>query len=356
MIQKLLRPEVQNMIAYKPTGNNSRMVLLDGNESPYNLPPEIREEIAGRISEMTLNRYPDSTYDILRQKITDGFKVEIGSEQVMPANGSDEVIQFMVQAFIQPGDRVLAMSPTFSMYRVFTQLAGGVYKELPFEKDGSVDQDLFLETVREYRPKMIFLCSPNNPTGIRISTTFLREILAIFRGILVVDEAYAEFSKISAAGLLRDFSSLVITRTFSKAFGLAGIRLGYLAGSRDMVTEISRVIRPYHINSITGMIGEIILDNYSLIEERIDKIISERERMKEYLSGYSGWRVFPSEANFLYLTGPDVPVLANVLAEAGIKVREFPQAVRITIGTPAENEQVCQVVEGFRQEDVKYGA
>lgn len=360
MIQQLLRPEVHGLISYSPSKEmNLDMVRLDGNESPYPLPLKLKEKIAESIFELELNRYPDKNFS-LRSKISKHLKEGISPEQVLPGNGSDEVIQFLIQSFIQPGDKVLSLSPTFSMYRVFTELAGGIYNEIPLKDDGTVNQMALIKALRVYRPKMVFLCSPNNPTGTLIPSGFVREILAIYRGILVIDEAYGEFSDTSMLKLIKDFPNLVITRTFSKAFGLAGIRLGYLVGSKGLVDEVSRVVRPYHLNLLTQRVGEIILDNYSLIEERVKEIKNQRERLNVYLKGYPGWNVLPSEANFLFLYGPEVNELYNRLLAEKIKVRKFTypgkNAIRITIGTPRENNRVCQVIQDFRGGMVRYGA
>ncbi|WP_164731039.1 histidinol-phosphate transaminase [Anoxybacter fermentans] len=354
MIQFLVRPEVKNLVPYTvQQKEKENMIILDGNESPYPLPYELREEMAQKFIKLELNRYPDASCYALRQKIADYLGKGVSPEQILLGNGSDEVLQFLVQTFVRPGDRVLALAPTFSMYKIFTELSGGVYVSLHLNSDGSLDLEQFWKAVKITYPRMVFFCSPNNPTGTRIPLETIGEIAERFEGILVVDEAYGEFCQGSMISMLDKYPNLAVTRTFSKAFGLAGVRLGYLVANRDFIREVSKVVPPYHLNSISQMVGETILENYSLIEKRVREIIKERERLRAVLKSYAGWQVFPSEANFLFLRGLEVPALAEEFERAAIKVRKFrsplKDAIRITVGTPEENDQVIRVIKTFKE-------
>lgn len=361
MIRRLVRPEVRELFPYscQPKTTDQR-IFLDGNENPYPIFLEIQDQIRERLATLDLNRYPDPHAIRLRCKIAQYVATDIQPEQILVGNGSDEVLSFIVQTFIQPGDRVLALSPTFSMYKIFTRLAGGLYTAICLREDGSLDLEQFWQAVDTVSPKIIFLCSPNNPTGTILPQKILAEIGKRFFGIIVFDEAYAEFSGQSMLSFLAQFPNAIITRTFSKAFGLAGIRLGYMVSSPDLISQVSKVVPPYVVNSVSQMIGEVIIDRYDLIEQRIQKIIVERERLKQICSGLPGCRVWPSEANFLLLQGRVVADLTVELESAGIKVRKFgnsiKDAIRITVGTPQENDLVIDVISALKERWDDYGS
>ena len=269
----------------------------------------------------------------------------------MVGNGSDDVLDMMIDTFINPGDKVLAAAPTFSMYRFFTEIAGGKYDHFSL-----ADTDFTLENMEkiidDFEPKMIFLCSPNNPTGQQLSKDVILQLADIYSGILVIDEAYAEFAEESLLDHVNEHTNLAVTRTFSKAYGLAGIRLGYVVGSKELVKQVGKVLKPYNINSITSLIGKIILREGDLIENRVEKIKLEREKMLKIYSEYDNWTVFESSANFVYIEGEDTLRFKEMLNENGIKIRSFdrkPPAIRITIGKPEENRKVAKIFEEFKE-------
>ena len=352
-IKKLIRPEVAKIKAYegeKETANYR--IDLSGNESPYDLPTHIKEEITEKIMDNPLNNYPNLYTESLRCSIADYLEIDVDCDQVIVGNGSDDVLDMLINTFLEPGDRVLAAAPTFSMYRFFSELAGGIYENFSLaEKEFNFES--IKELIKRLEPKMIFLCSPNNPTGELLSPETILKLADIYSGILVVDEAYAEFSNVTLLNHISEHNNLAVTRTFSKAFGLAGIRLGYLVGSRALISQVSKVLKPYNINSITSLIGKIILREEELIEERVNKIVSEREKMHKMYSEYKNWTVFPSSANFVYIEGADTVRFKNMLNNSGIKIRSFnrkPAAIRITVGTPSENEEVAAVFKKFKEE------
>jgi len=352
-IKNLIRPEVAKIKAYegeKETGNYR--IDLSGNESPYDLPIHIKEEITDKIMDNPLNNYPNLYTESLRCSIADYLDIDVDCDQVIVGNGSDDVLDMLINTFLEPGDRVLAAAPTFSMYRFFSELAGGIYENFSLtNKEFSFES--IKELIERLEPKMIFLCSPNNPTGELLEPETILKLADIYTGILVVDEAYAEFSDVTLLNHISEHNNLGVTRTFSKAFGLAGIRLGYLVGSRALISQVSKVVKPYNINSITSLIGKIILREEGLIEERVNKIVSEREKMHKMYSEYQNWTVFSSSANFVYIEGSDTVKFKKMLNEKGIKIRSFnrkPAAIRITVGTPAENKEVAAVFKKFKEE------
>ena len=351
-IEKLIRPEVAKIDTYKGEKEEIKYRLdLSGNESPYDLPRHIKEEITEKIMNNPLNYYPTLYSESLRSKIADYLDLNIDYNQVLVGNGSDDVLDMLINTFIEPGDRVLAAAPTFSMYRFFTEVAGGIYDNFSLA-NREFTYDNIMGIIERNKPKMIFLCSLNNPTGELLSREVILKISDKYEGILVIDEAYAEFSKSTFLNNIKEHTNLAVTRTFSKAFGLAGIRLGYLVGSYELIKQVSKVLKPYNINSITSLIGKIILREGDLISERVDKIISERAKMLEILSDYNHWHVFPSDANFIYIEGEDTFKFKELLNSKGIKIRSFdrkPPAIRITIGKPEQNEEVAEIFKEFKE-------
>jgi len=352
-IEKLIRPEVAKIDIYQGEhGNGDYRIDLSGNESPYDLPRDIKEEITHEIMENPLNNYPTLYTKSLRCSIADYLDIEVNCDQVIVGNGSDDVLDMLIDTFIEPGDRVLAAAPTFSMYRFFSELAGGIYENFSLA-DQEFNYDNIKEMIDRIKPKIIFLCSPNNPNGELLAPETILKIAEVYEGILVIDEAYAEFSKATLLDHINEYTNLAVTRTFSKAFGLAGIRLGYLVGSRELVRQVSKVIKPYNINSITSLIGKIALREEKLIEERVDNIVKERDKMFALFNEYDNWSVFPTSANFVYIEGKDTVKFKNMLNKQGIKIRSFdrkPPAIRITVGKPTENEVVAKIFKQFKEE------
>ncbi|MFO7815134.1 MAG: histidinol-phosphate transaminase [Halanaerobiales bacterium] len=351
-IEELVRPEVAKIKPYKGEKETREYSLdLAGNESPYDLPLDIKKEITDKIMENPLNYYPKLYSKSLRCSIAQYLDIDLDCDQVMVGNGSDDVLDLMIDTFVNSGDRVLAAAPTFSMYRFFTEIVGGRYENFSL-----ADMDFTLENIKkiidDFEPKMIFLCSPNNPTGQQLSKDVILQLADIYSGILVIDEAYAEFAEESLLSHVNQHTNLAVTRTFSKAFGLAGIRLGYLVGSKELVKQVGKVLKPYNINSITSLIGKIILREEQLIENRVEKIKLEREKMLKIYSEYDNWNVFDSSANFVYIEGEDTMKFKEMLNKMGIKIRSFdriPPAIRITIGKPEENKKVAKIFKEFKE-------
>lgn len=351
-IERLVRPEVAKIKTYKGEKDTGNYRLdLSGNESPYDLPRHIKEEITAKIRENPLNYYPTLYTKSLRCSIAEYLDINIDCDQVIVGNGSDDVLDMLIDTFIEPGDRVLAAAPTFSMYRFFSELAGGIYENFSLA-DQKFTYHNIKEIIDRLKPKIIFLCSPNNPTGELLAKETILKLAEVYEGILVIDEAYAEFARSSLLNQVNEHTNLAVTRTFSKAFGLAGIRLGYLVGSRALINQVGKVLKPYNINSITSLIGKIILREGDLIEKRVDKIIREREKMLALFKEYDNWTVFPSSANFIYIEGADTRQFKRTLNREGIKIRSFdrePPAIRITVGKPAENYEVAQIFQQFKE-------
>ena len=351
-IKELARPEVAKIKPYKGEKDNQEYRMnLSGNESPYDLPLDIKKEVAEQIIENNLNYYPKLYSESLRCKISEYLDYNIDCNQVIVGNGSDEVLSMLIDTFINPGDNVLAAAPTFSMYQFFTELAGGNYHNFLLANNEFNYQSM-IDKINDIDPKIIFLCSPNNPTGELLSKEVILKLIDNYSGILVIDEAYAEFSGFSFLEYVNKHNNLVVTRTFSKAFGLASIRLGYLIGNKDLVQEVAKVVKPYNINSITSLIGKTILRESNVIEQRVNKIVKERKKLYDELIKYDSWNVFPSSANFIYIEGSKTTQFKEMLNNEGIKIRSFdskPPAIRITVGKEEDNKEVISIFKKFKE-------
>ena len=355
IIKEMLRDEVRSISPYHGEKDNFEVKInLSGNESPFDLPAEIKNIFINEFQKTDINRYPEIYSEKIHQELADylsrELNKEVSTEEVIIGNGSDELLDILIRTFVEKGDIVLSQAPTFSMYQYFSELGGGIYEEIPLNHDFTVEK--IKAKIDELKPKLIFFCSPNNPTGELLSKDLILSITEYFSGPVIVDEAYADFSREDLLDQVEANINLAVTRTFSKAFGLAGIRLGYLYANSILVEELKKVLKPYNLNTLTDIMGCIVLNNNDIIKERIEFIKKERERVFEHLAAYSDWEVFPSEANFIYLEGEKTHLFKKALNQAGIKIRSYnkePAAVRITIGSKEENNAVLRVLEEFKQ-------
>lgn len=356
-LKELLRPEVKAISPYSREEDNFKVKInLSGNESPFALPEEIKNKFKAEFDQHNLNRYPEIYSERLHQSLASylsrELNQEISSKQLIVGNGSDEILDMMIRSFVKPGDILLSQAPTFSMYKYFTELNGGEYRQIQLNKDFNF-KNLKIK-IDNLKPKLIFLCSPNNPTGELIDRDLVLKLVDYFAGPVLVDEAYADFSKFDLMADVKDYPNLVVTRTFSKAFGLAGIRFGYLYGSQVLVEELKKVLKPYNLNSLTELLVYLILANDDIIKERIEFIKKEREKLFQQLKEYQDWNIYPSEANFIYLEGEKTLNFKRILNKHGIKIRSYnkkPPAVRITIGSKDENKAVLKAFIEFKEQN-----
>lgn len=356
-LKDLLRPEVKAISPYKGEQDDFEVEInLSGNESPFALPEKIKEQFKRRFDQHNINRYPEIYSERLHQTLADylsrELEQEISTAEVIAGNGSDEILDMLVRTFVEPGDVVLSQAPTFSMYQYFTEINGGQYKKIALDEDFKFEK--LKAKIDQLKPKLIFLCSPNNPTGEIIERELILKLADYFEGPLIVDEAYADFSEIDLMPDVKDYPNLAVTRTFSKAFGLAGIRFGYLYGNQILVEELQKLLKPYNLNSLTDMLACLILENNDIIKERIEFIKKERQKLYQNLNQYQKWQLYPSMANFLYIEGKKTIEFKKILNQRGIKIRSYnnePPAIRITIGSREENEAVLEAFAEFKEQN-----
>lgn len=330
-----IRDAVDDFSSYDSRRKDAE-IKLDKNESPFSFPPELKNRVLTEIEDLSLNRYPHPASDELRGKLADFHG--LNQENVVTGSGSDQLISYAVQLFA--GNHAVIAPPTFSMYRFYSELAGFEIKEVPLTED----YELRLEEVQDELDgaAMVFLCSPNNPTGNKFEREALIELLKTGKP-LILDEAYVEFSGESQIDLIEEFENLIVLRTFSKALELAGARVGYALADEKTAEKLLRVKPPYNLSSTSARIAEVALENYDVIRERVDLIIEERERVYEEFEGFTN----RSEANFLLM---DLDA-GEYLGSRGIAVREFSgrltDKIRVTVGTEAENDRFISTLNEF---------
>lgn len=327
------------------------MILLDANELPFDLPAGLKEEIINELRSISWNRYPDIYSDKLRMAL--GRYVNMGYGRIVAGNGSDELISLILKALLEYGDKAMTIEPTFSMYSFYAMQCGVEVVAFPLEEDFKLDIYRLKKAIRKERPKLLILCNPNNPTGQGIGLEELKELASDFEGYLLLDEAYYEFYGVTGLELLRDYDNVIILRTLSKAFGLAGLRIGYMVASKEIVDRILAVKSPYNVNSLTQEVAVKVLEHMEAVQDRIGLIKSERERLYMRLCEIAGLKVYPSCANFLLVKALQIDGIKEELAKQAIKTRYFDHptlkdCIRISIGSKEENDRVIGVLGGQR--------
>lgn len=347
-IEAALRPHLRERTPYGAPQLDVA-VQLNTNESSYPVPPEVVADVLDRLGEdlAGLNRYPDREFTRLRTALVEYLErqsgVRLRPEQLWAGNGSNEVLQHLVQAFGGEGRTALGYTPAYSMHPVIAETLG--MRWVDGRRDAQtfdLDVDSAVEQARAADPDLVFLCSPNNPTGTALPFAAIEAVLAAApRAVVVVDEAYAEFAREgtrSALELLAEHDRLVVTRTMSKAFTLAGARLGYLAGHPDLVDALRLVRLPYHLSTPTQTVAEVALTHAERLLSTVEEIKGQRDRLVAELTAL-GLRPVPSDANFVLFGGlADAHATWEALLARGVLVRDIgiPGHLRVTAGNPEE--------------------
>jgi histidinol-phosphate aminotransferase len=336
--EDLIRPEIRALAAYHVAPAEG-MVKLDAMENPYPLPPALRRELAQALAAVDLNRYPDPAAPKLRELLARKMGVPAGME-ILLGNGSDDLIQVLALALARPGAVMMYPAPTFVMYSMNAVFSGMRAVPVPLAEDFSFDADGFVERMRAEKPALVFLAYPNNPTGVLYPEADIVRVIKACKGLVVVDEAYHVFAGKSFMARLPEFPNLLVLRTVSK-LGLAGIRLGYLAGRPEWIAELNKVRQVYNVNVLTHAAALFVLERLEVLEEQAAVIRKDREELKKELARLKGIEVFPSAANFFLVRVPDAVRTYEALRRQGVLVRNLhpglKNCLRITVGTPDEN-------------------
>jgi len=336
-------------------------VRLNTNENSYPVPEPVVAAMAAAVEAQLrdLNRYPDRDAVALRTDLagylSDRHGRHVDPAQVWAANGSNEVLQQLLQAFGGPGRTALGFTPAYSMHPIISVGTGTAWLDGPRADDFGIDTDAAVELIERQRPDVVFVCSPNNPTGTAVSLETLAAIAAAAPGMVIVDEAYAEFARPgtpTALELLARFPRLVVTRTMSKAFALAGARVGYLAAAPAVVDALQLVRLPYHLSALTQAVARAALAHADTLLATVDALKRQRDRIVAELSA-QGFRVATSDANFVLFGGFDGDDQRRVwqhLLDAGVLVRDvgLPGWLRVSAGTPAETDAFLAALRSVR--------
>lgn len=325
-------------------------VRLNTNENPFQPPQDFVEDLAATALDVarTLNRYPDREARSLRADLAlyVGAEAEtagIDAAMVWVANGSNEIMTQVLQAFGGPGRKALTFSPTYSMYQEYARNTFTEFVSVPRNEDFTLDADRAAGTVRLMKPDVVFLASPNNPTGTAMSLDVVAAILKSFDGMVVVDEAYAEFRRPgvpSAVSLVAKNPRLIVTRTMSKAFGFAGARVGYAVADPEVIDALQLVRLPYHLSSLTQAVARTALAHANELKEQVRQLRGERDVLVDWFEA-NGFATTPSDANFvMFGKFDDRHGIWQALVDEGVLVREVgPEGyLRVSIGTPSEME------------------
>ncbi len=338
-LDRLLRKNIKSLQPYSSARDEysgEAMVFLDANENPFNQP---------------YNRYPDPLQRKLKEKIA-GLK-KVTPEQIFLGNGSDEPIDLLIRAFCEPGeDNIITIDPTYGMYQVAAGINNAGVIKVPLTKDFELNSRQLLKSAND-NTKLVFLCSPNNPSGNSLQKEAILEVVQNFNGIVILDEAYVDFApEISLLPQLNKFSNLVILQTFSKAWGMAGIRLGMAFAAPEIVSVLSKIKYPYNLNILTQQKALELIENRIQTEKWVKQIIKEREKLSRLLKELPFvLKVFPSDANFILVRMNDAQGIYAFLKSKGVIVRDRSRvflcedSLRITTGTPEENDQLISTLK-----------
>jgi histidinol-phosphate aminotransferase len=338
-----VRNDIRALQGYAPgeQPRDRRYIKLNTNENPYPPSPRVIEAVR-EAATADLRLYPDPVATELRQKAAEVYG--FSPEEIMAGNGSDDLLSIVVRACAGSGDRVVYPMPTYSLYDTLVAIQGARAVHVPFPEDFSLPVD----AVRAQEGRVTFVCNPNSPSGTFVAVSVIEELARRLPGLLVIDEAYVDFATDTALPLARRHANVIVLRTFSKSFSLAGMRIGLAFGHRDLIAELNKVKDSYNLTRLSLVAATAALGDYAWMESNVGRIRKTRTKLTDGLRNL-GFEVLPSEANYVLARRPkdDMGVVQRRLKEKGILVRHFgtPElrdALRITVGTDQEIEALLE--------------
>ncbi len=346
----IIRPDVLAMTSY-PVPNSTGLVKLDAMENPFSLPAPLAAQLGEHLAGVALNRYPEPRPTALLEKIKRAMHVPPACE-VLLGNGSDELISMVSMACAKPGAKVVAPVPGFVMYAMSAKFAHLEFIGVPLNDDFTLDADALIAAIETHEPALVYLAYPNNPTGtLYDDADMARVIAAASKSLVVIDEAYQPFAQKTWLPRAADFDNVVVMRTMSK-LGLAGIRLGYMAGKATWLTEFDKVRPPYNINVLTQATADFLLDHLDVFDAQAAEIRSERARLEDAIEKMPDTTVFPSAGNFLLVRVPDAAAVFETLLTSRVLIKNVSKmhpllanCVRLTVGSAQENAQMITALK-----------
>jgi histidinol-phosphate aminotransferase len=326
------------------------MIKLDAMENPYLLPEPLRAELGRQLAAVAINRYPDPSGSVVKAALRGVLRIDLRHALIL-GNGSDELIQIVATTLAKPGATMLAVEPSFVMYRANAMLAQMRYVGVPLRPDFTLDTDAVLAAIAREAPALVFLAYPNNPTGNLFPLPEIERIVDAAPGLVVIDEAYHPFAQVSFADRLDAHPNAIVMRTLSK-LGLAGIRLGYAFGDPAWIDEFDKTRPPYNLNSLTQATALTVLGHADVLAGQAAALRNARDALAASLQRIAGVTIFPSAANFVLVRVPDANALFARLKEAGILVKNLhgwhpllANTLRLSVGTEAENGALLRVMQ-----------
>ncbi|MDH5324526.1 MAG: histidinol-phosphate transaminase [Gammaproteobacteria bacterium] len=350
-VLRWIRPSIRALSAYHvPPAQD--LIKLDAMENPYVWPEEMKQQWLQRMQGACLNRYPDPSAQGLKTQVRHAFQVPEGMD-IMLGNGSDELIQTLCLAAGGQGRKLVSVEPGFVMYRIIATIAAMEYVPVDLKENFELDLPRFLVAVQQHDPALIFIAYPNNPTGNRFDEAAILQIIEASNGLVVVDEAYFAFCGHSFMRHLQGYPNLLVMGTVSK-LGLAGLRLGFLAGNPVCMQELEKIRLPYNINALTQLSAEFALEHKSVLDGQTQQIVRDREQLFKQLQSMDGIECFPSSANFLLFRTQQAEAqqVFERLLDRGVLIKNLSaagpllsQCLRVTVGTEAENQQFISALQ-----------
>lgn len=356
-------PQLEGLVPYDPKYLPAE-AMLSANENPLDMPSAVRQKVREALAQVPLNRYPDPLANGLRERIASACGLD--RDWVLVGNGGDELLFDLALAWGGPGRAMLNLPPTFSVYAANARLTGTRVVDVARGENYAIDEEAVLARVARGDIDFVVVTSPNNPTGQVAPLGFVERLLQATDALVLVDEAYCEFSGATALPLLEEHRNLMLLRTFSKAYALAGVRLGYVLAHPGVITELAKVRQPYSVDAVSQAIGEVVVDERAAFQPGIDAIVAERGRVFEELAAMDGVTPFPSDANWVLLRldgmgGASAAATAaaawEYLYDRGVLVRDFSHGfmlegcLRATIGTSQQNDAFLAALRGFLDND-----
>lgn len=339
MSEKYIRKEVLAIPAYHvPIEPDA--IKLNQNESPWELPPQIKIKITERLLNAPWNRYAPADLALLKAKLAAFLKVD--ADSLVLSNGSNVLVQALLLA-IAVGKKVMTVKPTFSIYKLESQILGNRVIEVPLNADFTFNRVRFLAALKKEKPNLIFIANPNAPTGNLFSKETLLEVVQAASCPVVIDEAYYPFSKETLIDDVSRYPNLIVMRTFSKAFAMAGVRLGYLVLSPALAKEVSKVLLPFCVPTLTQVAAEVVLDDVSWVHESVLRIIALRDALIADMQAIPHIEIFPSQANFILFRVKDAKTVFRALLASRVLIRDvsdgdmLADCLRVSVGTVEEN-------------------
>jgi histidinol-phosphate aminotransferase len=347
-MENLIRKNINELVAYKVDAPQFE-IIVNANESPYDFPMRLKQKFCDEICNTDLNRYPEACFPELLKEISDYTGVP--EDGIICGSGSDELIAMINQAFVDPGDVVVSHAPSFAMYDIWATIANARHVMVSDQAGHLPDIEGLIQAVCENDAKLLYICNPNNPTGYIFSREDIKKILDSVTSLVILDEAYIEFFGESCVDLIKQYPRLLVLRTLSKAFGLAGIRCGYALGNTDIIDVLYKVKGPYNLNVLTQKLAVIALKNRETVLKNLAILKAEREKAAEILKSFPEIAVFPSGSNFIYFETPKADAIYEALLKKNILIKRFSEtgtskgSIRFSMGKPQENQKILAIIK-----------